>query len=402
MKPLAIVGLDPGTTAGYVVLGLDGQVLTSAAAKNLPLSAIIRQVMEIGQPLIVSTDKARVPSLVEEFSRKVGAEIVHPEQDLTREEKRQLLREENYYYKSHHQQDSLAAALFAYKRYRPRLEKINRYLAGNNQHNPQQHNLHGHEQEFTKIALKEDLHFALIKELVTGIGKEPALVPVIRSVIQENKITKKDFLLLYQKLRERTGEKEILKKKMEQLQMTISQLQHQLQTARAQAGNIGRKINTLFQSKENRLQHRERQLRRQQGAITQLHQKGEELYRFIPQTSYHLLIKKLNTLGWEEFQKKKNILMISAGDIIFVQNPSIYSPKVLALLQDKDLLLLSPQRANSVLRQSFSCQAFSEKFWQENEYFALLKPEILEHCRSPPAIDAIVDNYRQARQQERA
>lgn len=394
MKPLAIIGLDPGTTASYVVLGLDGQVIKSAAAKDLPLSAIISHVIDVGQPLIVSTDKARVPSLVEEFSRKVGAEIVHPEQDLTREEKRQLLQAHNYYYKSHHQQDSLAAALFAYKRYRPRIEKINRYLTGDNQHNSPQHNLHGHEQEFTKIALKEGLHFSLIKELLTSTGTEQA---IIRSVVQENRITRKDFLALYQSWARLKQDNEALERELGELQTIIAQLQQQQTITKTRTGNLPQKIKTLFQFKENRLHQLQRQIRQQQGITAQLRQGQEQLYRFITAAPHGQLIKKLNTLSQAEFERKKSILGIREGDVLFVYNTSVYSSRVLEALQNKNILLLSPRKVSSPVRQALAGVEFPGSFLEENEYFALVDPEVLQNYRQKPKIDSIVQEYRLSR-----
>ena len=65
MKPLAIIGLDPGTSSAYTVLDLDGNVLHSHAAKELSLSQMITEIIQICQPIIVSTDKAKVPSFVD-------------------------------------------------------------------------------------------------------------------------------------------------------------------------------------------------------------------------------------------------------------------------------------------------------------------------------------------------
>src|SRR3989338_505806 len=132
MKPLAIIGLDPGTTAAYVIVDLKGTILASSAAKELPLSQIISSIMTHCQPVIVATDKAKTPSLVEEFSRKIGAIIVAPEEDLLREEKRLSIEEAKLLglekLKTNHEYDALAAALFAYKKYLPRLQKIERYI----------------------------------------------------------------------------------------------------------------------------------------------------------------------------------------------------------------------------------------------------------------------------------
>ncbi len=404
MKPLAIIGLDPGTTASYVVLGLDGQVMASAAAKNLPLSAIITAVMEVCQPLIVSTDKAKVPSLVEDFSRKLGTEIVAPAEDLTRREKRQLLQEQQQeqerqeqqqpYYKSHHQQDSLAAALFAYKRASPTLQKIKRYVA--------EHQLQPQEQEFTAIALKEKLNFALIRELLTGPSgtggtsteQTSAEQTIIRSVIQENKITKKDFLSLYQKLRELQEQKGLLERKLIELQASLAERQQQLSVSRTSKARVDQKIKQLFQFKESRLQQFHRQGQQQQQTINQLRNEIQELQRFIALLPRGTLIKKLKTLSQAEFEGKKSILGLGEGDVLFVHNTSIYSPQVLAALRDKNILLLSPRRVSLPVREALSGVEFLEPFQKENEYFALVDPDVLQNYRQRLKIDSLVQEYR--------
>ncbi len=78
MKPLMIVGIDPSTTCAYAVLDLNGNVLKTHSAREFSLSMMLSQVTEFSRPLIVATDKAKVPVFVEDFARKVGTKIVIP------------------------------------------------------------------------------------------------------------------------------------------------------------------------------------------------------------------------------------------------------------------------------------------------------------------------------------
>ena len=50
MKPLAIIGLDPGTTSAYVALGLDGNIIKTNSGKALTLAMMISQMIEVCLP----------------------------------------------------------------------------------------------------------------------------------------------------------------------------------------------------------------------------------------------------------------------------------------------------------------------------------------------------------------
>ncbi|MBI2665284.1 DUF460 domain-containing protein [Candidatus Woesearchaeota archaeon] len=74
-KPLAIIGLDPGTTSAYAILTLDGKIINCNSGKEMPLSIIIKEIVDLCRPVLVGTDKAKIPSFVEEFSR-IGFPLV--------------------------------------------------------------------------------------------------------------------------------------------------------------------------------------------------------------------------------------------------------------------------------------------------------------------------------------
>ncbi|MBS3156172.1 DUF460 domain-containing protein [Candidatus Woesearchaeota archaeon] len=101
MRKDIIVGIDPGTTKGYALLDLEGNLLKL----NIP-----------------------APKLVRKIATATGARIIHPEASLDTKRKRKLtspygreLKKENL---DKHKLDSLAAANYAFKRIRSQLEKI--------------------------------------------------------------------------------------------------------------------------------------------------------------------------------------------------------------------------------------------------------------------------------------
>ncbi len=90
--------------------------------KGLGLDGILEILAELGRPVIVATDKSNPPELVRKVSANFGAILVFPSEDLPLEYKREVARK--FEVKDDHQRDALSAALFAYKKYKPKIEKI--------------------------------------------------------------------------------------------------------------------------------------------------------------------------------------------------------------------------------------------------------------------------------------
>lgn len=118
MKPL-IVGVDPGSTSAVAMVDFNGDIVELESGKNFPPREIISQVVDTGKPVIVTSDKAKIPSKVEKIANSVGAEKFIPEEDLSAERKRELGSGENS-----HEEDAVAAAFHAYKQLRSNIDKI--------------------------------------------------------------------------------------------------------------------------------------------------------------------------------------------------------------------------------------------------------------------------------------
>lgn len=128
MRELLIVGIDPGTTVGYAILDIEGNLLILNSSKHLKLNSLISTAIQSGQPLIIGCDVAPPPSFVHKFAVKTGSKLIYPEQDLKVREKKQLTKKFNTQIKNNHQRAALSSALFAYKTIKPLLKKINRVL----------------------------------------------------------------------------------------------------------------------------------------------------------------------------------------------------------------------------------------------------------------------------------
>lgn len=388
MKPLAIIGLDPGTTSAYAILDLQGNLLQHYAAKELTLSEMILQITELCFPLIVSTDKAKVPSFVEEFSRKLGTEIVAPPEDMKKEEKRIMLLAKDIHYNGAHEQDATAAALFAYQKYIPKFKKIDRFI--------QEHQLETQRMEFTRIAVHEDLHFSLIKEILTKPSVESQ---VMQRAVLQNRITKKDFLALYAKLNQLRTEKQQLERGIQEIRDKNSRLVKEKGMLSRKSTNFDHKVDTLFKFKEERLKLQAEELQQQEGLLAHLQQKVQQLHQFIEKSSGLQLVKKLPTLGMKEFEERNSIINIKNGDVLLVDNTDVYSEKIIEILQDQGIILLSLRKINRLNDSTvISAQVLLQDFILENEYFALIDKKLLEEkIDKKEMAEKIVKEYQEER-----
>lgn len=124
-----IIGIDPGTTIGYAILDLRGNIKKIKSKKGLTLSSLIFEVIKEGKILVVGCDVNPVPSFVKEFCRRTGAKLIYPDQDLLVKEKRKLARDLTG---NRHERDAYVSALLAYKKVRPLLDKVDLALKREN------------------------------------------------------------------------------------------------------------------------------------------------------------------------------------------------------------------------------------------------------------------------------
>lgn len=126
MEPV-IVGIDPGTTSAYAILDLDGELVRLESKKHISTSEIIEEIIKIGKPVVIASDKSTTPSKVDKICSSVGAELFEPNQDLTQEKKKELGQGNNS-----HEIDASASAVNAYNHLDKELRKIEQIASENN------------------------------------------------------------------------------------------------------------------------------------------------------------------------------------------------------------------------------------------------------------------------------
>ena len=385
MKPLAIVGIDPGITSAYALLGLDGKCIATRSAKNFPLSQIMKEVMEASSPVAVCTDKAKVPSLIAEFSRKMGVPVIAPAEDLLKEEKVVLLR--NSQGLNHHEKDSLAAAYYGYRRIGPKLERITQFL--------REQALPGKEEEFMLRAMKEDMPLPFIKEMLL----RPTEIKIESPALKENKMAGRKVEAQEQKKEQLLQEKKKVERKLGEMEEELHLTKQANVFLSQRATHFDEKLDRLVRFKEERIELQQKELQRQEKRIGSLQGKIRALQEFIGKSNQHLLLKKIGTLGQREFRERLRTISLVKGDVLFVQAPSIYSEKVLQELKEKQVTLVSNQQFPAVIQKNFAVAFLNPaEFVQESEFFALILRGSLEHkISTPELIEKIIKEYRKER-----
>jgi predicted RNase H-like nuclease (RuvC/YqgF family) len=125
-----ILGVDPGTTAAYCLLSLDGNVKLLRSRKGLTRADMIREVYETGIPVIVASDVPQAPHFVEKIASTVNAVVHTPAKAIPVAEKQELARlyGNNIRVRNAHERDALTAAIYAYRSVQPKLQQIDRMI----------------------------------------------------------------------------------------------------------------------------------------------------------------------------------------------------------------------------------------------------------------------------------
>jgi predicted RNase H-like nuclease (RuvC/YqgF family) len=123
-KPL-IVGIDIGVTTGLAIYDFDKNLLYSGSKRYISIDSLIREISFFGKPLIIATDKRKIPQPISKIAASFNCKVFNPDHDLKLEEKDEIIK---IHIKDVHEKDALAAAMFAYKSYAGQFANIERTL----------------------------------------------------------------------------------------------------------------------------------------------------------------------------------------------------------------------------------------------------------------------------------
>lgn len=124
MKPI-IVGVDIGVTTALAIYDLNRNLIFSGSKRNISVDHVIKDISSYGKPIIIATDKKKIPQPIMKIAASFSCRTFNPDHDLTVEEKDSIV---IIPIKDVHEKDALAAATFAYKFFAPQFNNIDRNL----------------------------------------------------------------------------------------------------------------------------------------------------------------------------------------------------------------------------------------------------------------------------------
>ena len=305
MKPLLIVGIDPGTTLAYAVLDLDGNMIRVSSSKNLDIDSLTANIFYLGKPLIVATDVSPVPKFVEKFASQIGSKVIGPGQSLKVLQKKELTK--TYDFSNDHERDALAAAIFAFKKIRALLRKIDVYV-----------------QRHDKQDLKKDVTYLVFSK---GISISDAIASLEK---KEEKPKVRKPKLRTEPIKVKFDEVKYLRSQNEKLKSKIGYLESKLRNLKFNIGRISdRRVKDLIGFREKKINFLNKEIRDYKIEIEMLNKKISILNDLLFGIDKFLVVPKFKNLSFDEISGKK------LKEVIFVDNPSIFSEKTLELLKGK-------------------------------------------------------------------
>lgn len=389
-KELLIVGIDPGTTLGYAILDLEGNVIEAGSSKELEMNSIISKIVGIGKVMAVGCDKKKRPEFVEGFAIRVGARIISPNKDLSIKDKKDLTKEHKS--ENSHQSDALASALFAFKELRPLLKKIELFIQRNKKREAGE--------KIKELVIKDGISIKLALNLIEKPGKEEKRI--IRKVTEEKKLEKADFIRLYDRFKQAEKENQLLREHSEKLERELKNItgRYDYLKKRIEQLKTDEKAEEQLRFKEERLVAQYQQIKAMQDEIDSLNREIGKIRGLVANLGKNVLLKKLRNLGSEEFERKNRILNIQEGDVLLVEEPNIISKNVIDYLKQRVQIIINKKAISKKLQQELSFIFIESKKLkiEEDKYFATVSKDSFEKEKSNiNLLRKIVEDYKKGR-----
>lgn len=381
-EQLLIVGIDPGTTLGYAAVDVNGRIVVLRSSRELDRDKAISELNSLGTVLVVATDKAKVPGLVSEVATRLGARVFSPDKDLLVKEKQELAG--GYACQTSHEQDALAAALVAFRKYERLFSRIDNFL---------------------KEKQRADLGNA-VKLLVVrrGIGIRSAFAfltapqtPVARIMqkVEKKQLSEPDYWKLYDSLVAAEWEKELLKKQNQKLENLAAKLRKKvgiLTQAVKPETRIIRPTAELEQAKKT--------IKDLQVRLEQLLSRQQRLQNVLLNLDKFVVAKRMRNLGFGEFRRVGRILGFKQGDVLFVEEPNVFSQRTLDALKGIVELVVVVNDVKPRVGELMPFVFLPALHVQhvQDEYFAFLDKESFEKARtSRELLRKLVEEYQKSR-----
>lgn len=390
-KKLLIVGVDPGTTLGYAIIDFYGNIVKLHSEKNLDMSSLITKLINLGKPLIVAGDKEHNPEFVDKLAVKIGARVIGPPYDLKVNEKRDMVRA--FKTSNQHEIDALASAFFALKKISNLLKKINIFV--------EHYKKEGIRQQLIEFVIGKGLNIREATEIIEEPEHEE--IKIIKEVIEERKLSEKEFLSLYKKFKDSKKDIQLLKQQNTRLKDQIAAIRkdYEYMFKQISRSQIDKKMQSMLGFKEQRIQFFDKRVKRKEEEVKTIQDEVATLLYFLSNINSSVLLKKLDNLGINEFERKKNILNIKGGDILLVKDTGIMSEKTIKILKNKVNVIIykKPVSKNIENKLPFFFIDSNKLPIEENEYFGIVNKEEFDKIKNKKGLlHKIVSDYRREKE----
>ncbi len=390
-----VVGIDPGTTLGYAVFDLDGNVVAIDSSKELDLNSLITKIISYGQPILVGTDKKNVPGLVEKFATKTGAKMVCPKEDLLTADKFRETKPFVDKFSNAHEVDAIASALVCFSFYRDLFNKIEIFVERNKKEQIKD--------DIKEIVIKHGLSIKTAADMIEH--PEDESVKIIRKAVEKKVLKEEDFAVLFSKLKKAEEELGMLRKQK-------NELAQKEESARRKAAKLNEKFSGIVtdEKAEKSIKEKERRLLQLYDNMEKIAKENSHLRDEINRLNYiiggvsqRVLLKKLDNLSWTGFTEKNNILRMEKGDILLVEEPSITSGKLTEFLKNKVQIIITKRPISKKVSENLGFVFIdgSKMDIEETKNFATVNKQDFEAAkRKIDVLQKIVMDYRRERTKE--
>ncbi len=294
-----IVGIDPGTHVGLAFLNIYGELVHSTTLEG-GRESVISYIRSVGDPILIAVDVPELPDFVKRVATALRAPVYVPEGPISVEEKREIATE--YDLKgSPHERDALAAAVKAYYKYKPKIDR----------------------------AIREAKNF--------GVPPEEVVYLVLRNYSVVGAISR----LLGPKEEIREEKRRRRERSIEELEKEISQLREELRRLKKAYKAAIEKIeeyemeiellkydahksvleDLIVKNQQEKIAALEREVEKLRSRVDELESILSEISREAPKSLDSLAIGKYFDEATRREISSSDLVSIEEGDVVFIRRP---------------------------------------------------------------------------------
>lgn len=361
-----IAGLDPGMTVGWAVLDRKGNLIRKGSSRGFGGSDVIRALVGASRIVVVGSDKAKTPSLVQDVAAKMGAKSLCPQKDLSVDEKRELVSER---VENAHERDAIACARFAWRKVAPLIRRVEKAVPDELV------------ERVFELVIKEGISIQAAHMLLSPkpIKAEPVSI--------EEKEQNKDIAQLYRLLSDarkdnaaKTARAEYFEKECARLQRKIAGLYERMQGLVRPTSKKER-----FALKERQVHALEERAKAAQEKLRTVQSQLQALEAYMLDERF-VAVPRFETLGKQCIGKK-------VGSIIFVDDTTKQSVQAIEWLRAQEVELVLCKVAARKL--PFACVTCTSII---GDAIALIRKDELSKIRaSRVVLSKIIEEYHKER-----